>query len=313
MTKSGREIVDTFTILRNSLMTTAHDRVLPHEADHERAARRDLAALLAATSIPQPELADEPVSLPVRQDTARCPCDGLAVPTYTRCARLDLRVRLHRGRHLATFTALRAHYKPYNPHRKIVGFDTFTGLPDVSGKDTTRSAAPGRFAVAREYPDHPREGLAVHERLEPLRHVRRTLVAEGVVRETLPQYLEDNPHTVVALAYFDRDLYEPTRGPPKDPPVPHQGQHRGVRRARPRQVARLDVRATRHARHGRLPAAPPARPRHAGLPDLGGATACGHALKPASASSASRLASTNSLSTAGLRSIASSESSRSGT
>ncbi len=30
------------------------------------------------------------------------------------------------------------------------------------------------------------------------------------------------------------------------------------------------VRATRHAWHGRLPAAPPARPRHAGLPDLGG-------------------------------------------
>jgi hypothetical protein len=34
---------------------------------------------------------------------------------------------------------------------------------------------------------------------------------EGDVRETLPQYLEDNPHTVVALAYFDLDLYEPTR------------------------------------------------------------------------------------------------------
>jgi hypothetical protein len=31
------------------------------------------------------------------------------------------------------------------------------------------------------------------------------------VRETLPRYLEDNTHTVVALAYFDLDLYEPTR------------------------------------------------------------------------------------------------------
>jgi hypothetical protein len=106
-------------------------------------------------------------------------------------------------------SALRAHHEPYNPHHRIVGFDTFTGFPGVSGKDSTRSAVPGRFAVAREYPDHLREVLAAHERLEPLGHIQRTLVVEGDVRETLPHCLEDNPHTVVALAYFDLDLYEP--------------------------------------------------------------------------------------------------------
>jgi hypothetical protein len=63
-----------------------------------------------------------------------------------------------------------------------------------------------------------------------------------------------------------------------------------------------------------LSAAPPARPSlHVELTDLGGATACGHALKPASASSASQFASTNSLSIVGLRSIALSDSSHSGT
>ena len=118
---------------------------------------------------------------------------------------------VHRGRHLATFTTLRAHHEPYNPHRRIVGFDTFTGFPDVCGRDSTVSAVPGRFAVAREYPDHLREVLAVHERLEPLAHIQRTLVVEGDIRETLPQYLESNPHTIVALAYCDLDLYEPTR------------------------------------------------------------------------------------------------------
>lgn len=192
-------------------MTTAHDRVLPHEADHERAARRDLAALLAATPIPQPELADN-LSLYLYGKTLR---DVLAMDLLYRQIRGVpggiFEFGVHRGRHLATFTALRGHYEPYNPHRRIVGFDTFTGFPDVSGKDTTRSAVPGRFAVAREYPDHLREVLAVHERLEPLRHIQRTLVVEGDIRETLPQYLEDNPHTIVALAYFDLDLYEPTR------------------------------------------------------------------------------------------------------
>lgn len=39
-------------------MTTADDRTLPHEAEREGAVRRDLAALLTTTPIPQPELAD---------------------------------------------------------------------------------------------------------------------------------------------------------------------------------------------------------------------------------------------------------------
>lgn len=29
--------------------------------------------------------------------------------------------------------------------------------------------------------------------------------------ETLPQYLKDNPETIIALAYFDFDIYTPTK------------------------------------------------------------------------------------------------------
>jgi hypothetical protein len=53
--------------------------------------------------------------------------------------------------------------------------------------------------------------LDAHEQGEHLGHIRRTLIVQGDVRETLPRYLTDNPHTVIALAYFDLDLYEPTR------------------------------------------------------------------------------------------------------
>jgi hypothetical protein len=31
------------------------------------------------------------------------------------------------------------------------------------------------------------------------------------VRETVPRYLAENPETIIAMAYFDMDLYEPTR------------------------------------------------------------------------------------------------------
>ncbi|WP_306279881.1 TylF/MycF/NovP-related O-methyltransferase, partial [Streptomyces malaysiensis] len=113
------------------------------------------------------------------------------------------------GRHLATLTALRGVYEPYNSVRRIIGFDTFAGFPDISPVDqVSPSAVVGRFGTT--YPDHLREVLAAHELGEPMGHVQRTFVIEGDARETVPKYLEENPQTVIALAYFDMDLYAPT-------------------------------------------------------------------------------------------------------
>lgn len=36
-------------------------------------------------------------------------------------------------------------------------------------------------------------------------------IVKGDVLKTLPKYLEDHPETIIALAYFDLDLYEPTK------------------------------------------------------------------------------------------------------
>jgi len=53
--------------------------------------------------------------------------------------------------------------------------------------------------------------LAAHEAAEPYGTTPRSFVVQGDMLETVPRYLEENPETVVALAYFDCDLYEPTR------------------------------------------------------------------------------------------------------
>ncbi|MFL6122986.1 TylF/MycF/NovP-related O-methyltransferase [Actinophytocola sp.] len=188
------------------------ERTLPHESDHERAVRHRLARLLATTPIPPEELVDN-LALYLRRQPLT---DLLSLDALYRMI-LDIpgvimEFGVHRGRHLASLTALRGVYEPYNPHRRIVGFDTFTGFPDVSDIDTTSpGAVTGRFALTDDYPRHLREVLDSHEQGEHLGHIRRTLVIQGDVRETLPHYLADNPHTVIALAYFDLDLYEPTR------------------------------------------------------------------------------------------------------
>lgn len=188
------------------------ERVLPHESEHERTVRHSLAHLLANTPVPSDELVDN-LTLYLRRQPLT---DLLSLDALYRMIRdvpgVIMEFGVHRGRHLAALTALRGVYEPYNPHRRIIGLDTFTGFPEVTDTDTTSpSVVAGRFALPDSYPQHLREVLNAHEHGEHLSHIRRTLILQGDVRETLPRYLEDNPHTLVALAYFDLDLYQPTR------------------------------------------------------------------------------------------------------
>lgn len=188
------------------------ERIMPHESEYEQAIRHRLARLLASTPIPPEELVDN-LALYLRRQPLT---DLLSLDALYQMI-LDvpgviMEFGVHRGRHLAALTALRSVYEPYNPHRRIIGFDTFTGFPDVAEIDTTSpSAVAGRFALTDGYPSHLRDVLDAHEDGEHLGHIRRTLIVQGDVRDALPRYLEDNPHTIIALAYFDLDLYEPTR------------------------------------------------------------------------------------------------------
>jgi hypothetical protein len=103
-------------------------------------------------------------------------------------------------------------YEPYNSLRRIIGFDTFKGLTGIADIDRAiPTTVDGRYAVPPDEVGHLREVLAAHEAGEPFGHVQRSFVVQGDVRETVPKYLEEHPETVVAMAYFDMDLYEPTR------------------------------------------------------------------------------------------------------
>jgi len=188
------------------------EQTLPHEADREQAVRLRLAHLLTTSPIPADEMVDNLVLYLRRQPLTDLLCLDALYRMILEVPGAIMEFGVHHGRHLAALTALRGVYEPYNPYRRIIGFDTFTGFPAITAVDTASSAAvPGKFAVADDYPKHLRDVLDAHEQGEHLRHIRRTLIVQGDVRETLPRYLKQNPHTVVALAYFDLDLYEPTR------------------------------------------------------------------------------------------------------
>lgn len=185
---------------------------LPHVSLVQQRTRESLSALLACSPIPDAEL---PKNLPLY-----LPSETLA--DVLACALLFQRVLevpgdivefgVRWGRRLALFIALRELLEPHNHTRRVLGFDTFTGFPDVCDADGPHPAVrPGGFTVTPGHVDHLVGVLETHEGEGPWGHVQRFDVIPGDVRETVPAYLEQHPECLISLAYFDLDVYEPTR------------------------------------------------------------------------------------------------------
>lgn len=116
------------------------------------------------------------------------------------------------GRNLSLFAALRNLYEPFNVTRKIVAFDTWAGFPSLSKKDGTyNSMQVGYLTTTEDYKDVLNRIMTAQEKLSPRPQIKRFELVQGDVLETLPEYLERNPHTIAALVYMDLDLYKPTR------------------------------------------------------------------------------------------------------
>jgi hypothetical protein len=101
-------------------------------------------------------------------------------------------------------------YEPFNYNRKIVGFDTFEGFPSVDSRDGDHVAV-GDYGVTDGWQDELEALLEFHNSNQPIPQKRKFELVRGDATETLPRYLAEHPETVIALAYFDFDIYEPTK------------------------------------------------------------------------------------------------------
>lgn len=116
------------------------------------------------------------------------------------------------GQNLSLLAALRGIYEPFNRQRKIVGFDTFTGLTELSEKDAGNGPFfEGGLSVSSGYEKYLEAVMTVQEQDNPLGHIKKFEVIKGDASVTFAEYLEKHPETIVSFAYFDMDIYTPTR------------------------------------------------------------------------------------------------------
>ncbi|GGE00159.1 hypothetical protein GCM10008012_49580 [Rhizobium anhuiense] len=114
------------------------------------------------------------------------------------------------GQNMALFSNLRGIHEPYNYNRKIIGFDTFEGFPSVAAEDGG-NVLPGDYGVAANWEMELESILDFHTQNAPIPHKKKHELVRGDATQTVPAYLKARPETIVALAYFDFDLYVPTR------------------------------------------------------------------------------------------------------
>ncbi len=115
------------------------------------------------------------------------------------------------GQNIILFENLRAIYEPFNQSRRVVGFDTFEGYPEISSNDIeSETIKIGGYTVSESYNHYLEKLLAYHEENNVLGNIKKHTLIKGDVTDTVPKYFNDNPETIVALAYFDLALYKPT-------------------------------------------------------------------------------------------------------
>ncbi|MGH3824710.1 MAG: TylF/MycF/NovP-related O-methyltransferase [Pseudonocardiaceae bacterium] len=121
-----------------------------------------------------------------------------------------------RGASLMTWLHLSSIYEPSNYTRKVIGFDTFTGIPRLSPLEESAPAASeqlhiGGFAVEEHMATDIDRAARMHDTTRYLGHMTKVELVIGDVEDTLAPYLDANPHLVVSLLHLDADTYGATR------------------------------------------------------------------------------------------------------
>ena len=69
----------------------------------------------------------------------------------------------------------------------------------------------GALKTHDKYEKFLNEILNIQEKLNPLSHIKKFEIIKGDAVKEFPKYILKNQHTIISLAYFDFDIYEPTK------------------------------------------------------------------------------------------------------
>ena len=193
-------------------MATPDNGIKTYDNPEERAVRDQLLGLLKTAPIPDGQLLSNLGLFLNSKNLARILFMDRLYREAVEVPGVIMEFGVRWGQNCALFAALRGIYEPFHRHRKIVGFDTFEGFPSVAPQDgTSEMIYPGNLALTEGYEQFLASVLTCQEQDNPLGHLTKFELRKGDASVEIERYLHNHPETIVALAYFDFDLYAPTK------------------------------------------------------------------------------------------------------
>ena len=118
---------------------------------------------------------------------------------------------VYRGFGLMAWANFSAILEPANLTRRIYGFDTFEGFPQIGERDRNPTCAPMRGELRADAHEELVELIRIYDQNRFLGHVGKVELIKGDATVTIPAFVEQHPHLVISLLFLDFDLYEPTK------------------------------------------------------------------------------------------------------
>tara|TARA_B100000029_G_scaffold253999_1_gene250842 strand:+ start:853 stop:1608 length:756 start_codon:yes stop_codon:yes gene_type:complete len=115
------------------------------------------------------------------------------------------------GGGLMTSAHLSSIFEPVNFERKIIGFDTFKGLTELSKFDSKISPLAKKGALSIDSFEDLQRCIELYDSNRYLSHLKKIKIIKGDAVKTIPKFLKENPQTMVSLLHLDFLLYEPSK------------------------------------------------------------------------------------------------------
>ena len=118
---------------------------------------------------------------------------------------------VHQGGGLLTWAKLSSILEPYNHHRKIIGFDTFRGIPKKSTFDKTKKNNKINFKENINIIKELKDCIKEYNLNRFINNKKKIELIKGDAIKTIPKFIKNNKHILISLLYFDFVVYEPTK------------------------------------------------------------------------------------------------------
>jgi hypothetical protein len=122
---------------------------------------------------------------------------------------------VHHGGGLMSWAKLSSTLEPYALDRRIFGFDTFEGFPEIDNKDKSlegnEQSRVGGFQTGYNVYQELQQLIKEYDENRFLNQFQKVFLVKGDALETIPRFVKEHPYLIISLLFLDFDLYAPTK------------------------------------------------------------------------------------------------------